>query len=120
MPLSLGTAHPDLCPECGGYLTLRYGQHGYYYSCEFFPECHGNASAQPDGSPMGRAAVLRIRKARTTVHQLLDALQRKKIISRTQIYDWLNEVFKCPNAHISNLGLDELRFLIREIQKNFE
>lgn len=120
--ITLGTNHPNPCPECGDALVLKtQGKFGPFYGCVNFPACPGTAAAHGDGRPMGKAVNQKTKIQRVVLHKMLDALQREKKWSRDALYDWLDKMFPYKgHVHISDLNEHEIKEVIREVQKEMK
>lgn len=116
----LGEVNPDvLCFECGSPMVLRMNRkfkgHGLFYGCQNWPSCKGIHSAHPDGTPMGKPADSRTRKARHEVHLAFDPIWRRRYKTRNGAYALLRRELGLTKDEC-HIGLFDLAMCERALE----
>lgn len=66
------------CPECDGWLCLKYGPYGWFYGCINYPGCRAKHGAHQhgklEGQPLGRPGDEFTRQCRMFAHNAFDRL----------------------------------------------
>lgn len=107
-----------LCGECGAQMVLRDSKYGKFYGCIQFPKCKGTHGAHPDGKPLGVPANKETKLARMKAHEAFDAMWKRRKISRTKGYAWLQKAMglTADEAHIAKFTKDQCEKLVQIIE----
>ena len=103
------------CPYCGSLATKHPASyvHGekaekgkFLYVCDRYPECDSYVAADKNGLPMGTLANKKLRKKRIAAHKALERLYKNNLMTKNQIYVWLQSKFgmSSKEMHIGNFG----------------
>ena len=115
--LELGTPHSDPCAECGSVLVLRWNKkYGPYYGCINYPACRGSAGAHNDGFPNSNPGKLRLKQARVTAHQIIEAWREHQMLSKNEVKTWLIKKFG-KEIHVGYMNMDEVMSFIKKMQE---
>lgn len=118
------------CPYCGALATKHpasdvYGEKAekdkYLYICDRYPKCDSYVAANKNGTPMGTLANQKLRKKRIAAHKALERLLKKRIMTRNQIYIWLQAKLGLTSEemHIGNFGEYYCNRVIYECNKAY-
>lgn len=103
------------CPYCGSLASKRpasdiYGKDApknkFLYVCDCYPKCNSYVAATEKGLPMGTLANEELRRKRIAAHRALDRIWKKGIMSKAQVYIWLQSRLNMTEKqmHIGNFG----------------
>ena len=116
------------CPYCGSTVEYRSAE-GIYkdnhknvmlYVCTNYPECDAYVRVhEGTNKPVGTLADSKLRAMRLEAHKLLDKIQERGIMTKSECYQWIANTIMSPlsQAHIGYLGEYYCKIVIDECKK---
>lgn len=97
-------------------MVLRQGKHGQFYGCSRYPDCKETHGCHPDGTPLGKPVIKKVRELRTLAHKKLSKIwDYKDSNQRNKMYGWLK--LNTKKGHIGKMGEKDIKKLLVKIRK---
>lgn len=114
------TDHELHCPDCGDSMALMKDRNFVGYKCRSL-ECRGSHGCHPDGSPVGKPADAKTRKARILAHDTFDRIWKSKKMTRGRAYVWMRHELGMAEdeCHIGSFDAETCKKLVQAVRASF-
>lgn len=99
-------------------MALMKDRNSVGYRCRSL-DCRGSHAAHPDGSPVGKPADAKTRKARITAHEAFDRIWRTKRMTRDRAYVWMRHELGLSKeeCHIGSFDVATCKKLVQKVRE---